>query len=197
MKRSAKLKLLAIPLLALCAGCGGAQQREGLILFHDPAPKTRTGKTLPPQTFIFTSNRENGSSAVEVSSGIRGKSSKDGSPSPSLSRSKAKATWKQRALRNLKLTNSIPITNLTKDSFGSMIGQLENAGLFKLPNRPGDKPPENQPFILVSYKDGQSLVYPKPDKKTLDRNFPADQARTLYPAWYNVKVVLVQFVSGS
>ena len=78
-----------------------------------------------------------------------------------------------------------------------MIGQLENAGLFKLPNRPGDKPPENQPFILVSYKDGQSLVYPKPDKNTLDRNFPADQARTLYPAWYNVKVVLVQFVSGS
>ena len=193
MKRSAKLKLLAIPLLALCAGCGGAQQREGLILFHDPAPKTRTGKTLPPQTFIFTSNRENGSSTVEVSSGIRGKSSRNGSPS----RSKAKATWRQRALRNLKLSNSIPITNLTKDSFGSMIGQLENAGLFKLPNRPGDKPPENQPFILVSYKDGQSLVYPKPDKKTLDRNFPADQARTLYPAWYNVKVVLVQFVSGS
>ena len=193
MKRSAKLKLLAIPLLALCAGCGGAQQREGLILFHDPAPKTRTGKTLPPQTFIFTSNRENGSSTVEVSSGIRGKSSRNGSPS----RSKAKATWRQRALRNLKLSNSIPITNLTKDSFGSMIGQLENAGLFKLPNRPGDNPPENQPFILVSYKDGQSLVYPKPDKKTLDRNFPADQARTLYPAWYNVKVVLVQFVSGS
>ena len=193
MKRSAKLKLLAIPLLALCAGCGGAQQREGLILFHDPAPKTRTGKTLPPQTFIFTSNRENGSSTVEVSSGIRGKSSRNGSPS----RSKAKATWRQRALRNLKLSNSIPITNLTKDSFGSMIGQLENAGLFKLPNRPGDKPPENQPFILVSYKDGQSLVYPKPDKETLDRNFPADQARTLYPAWYNVKVVLVQFVSGS
>ena len=193
MKRSAKLKLLAIPLLALCAGCGGAQQREGLILFHDPAPKTRTGKTLPPQTFIFTSNRENGSSTVEVSSGIRGKSSRNGSPS----RSKAKATWRQRALRNLKLSNSIPITNLTKDSFGSMIGQLENAGLFKLPNRPGDKPPENQPFILVSYKNGQSLVYPKPDKKTLDRNFPAEQARTLYPAWYNVKVVLVQFVSGS
>tara|TARA_B100000470_G_scaffold74786_1_gene57409 strand:- start:340 stop:576 length:237 start_codon:yes stop_codon:yes gene_type:complete len=78
-----------------------------------------------------------------------------------------------------------------------MIGQLENAGLFKLPNRPGDNPPDNQPFILVSYKNGQSLVYPKPDKKTLDRNFPADQARTLYPAWYNVKVVLVQFVSGS
>ena len=193
MKRSAKLKLLAIPLLALCAGCGGAQQREGLILFHDPAPKTRTGKTLPPQTFIFTSDRENGSSTVEVSSGIRGKSSRNGSPS----RSKAKATWRQRALRNLKLSNSIPITNLTKDSFGSMIGQLENAGLFKLPNRPGDKPPDNQPFILVSYKNGQSLVYPKPDKKTLDRNFPADQARTLYPAWYNVKVVLVQFVSGS
>ncbi len=193
MKRSAKLKLLAIPLLALCAGCGGAQQREGLILFHDPAPKTRTGKTLPPQTFIFTSDRENGSSTVEVSSGIRGKSSKEGSPS----RPKAKATWRQRALRNLKLSNSIPITNLTKDSFGSMIGQLENAGLFKLPNRPGDKPPENHPFILVSYKNGQSLVYPKPDKKTLDRNFPADQARTLYPAWYNVKVVLVQFVSGS
>ena len=193
MKRSAKLKLLAIPLLALCAGCGGAQQREGLILFHDPAPKTRTGKTLPPQTFIFTSNRENGSSTVEVSSGIRGKSSRNGSPS----RSKAKATWRQRALRNLKLSNSIPITNLTKDSFGSMIGQLENAGLFKLPNRPGDKPPDNQPFILVSYKNGQSLVYPKPDKKTLDRNFPADQARTLYPAWYNVKVVLVQFVSGN
>ena len=193
MKRSAKLKLLAIPLLALCAGCGGAQQREGLILFHDPAPKTRTGKTLPPQTFIFTSDRENGSSTVEVSSGIRGKSSKEGSPS----RPKAKATWRQRALRNLKLSNSIPITNLTKDSFGSMIGQLENAGLFKLPNKPGDKPPENHPFILVSYKNGQSLVYPKPDKKTLDRNFPADQARTLYPAWYNVKVVLVQFVSGS
>ena len=193
MKRSAKLKLLAMPLLALCAGCGGAQQREGLILFHDPAPKTRTGKTLPPQTFIFTSNRENGSSTVEVSSGIRGKSSRNGSPS----RSKAKATWRQRALRNLKLSNSIPITNLTKDSFGSMIGQLENAGLFKLPNRPGDKPPDNQPFILVSYKNGQSLVYPKPDKKTLDRNFPADQARTLYPAWYNVKVVLVQFVSGN
>ena len=193
MKRSAKLKLLAIPLLALCAGCGGAQQREGLILFHDPAPKTRTGKTLPPQTFIFTSDRENGSSTVEVSSGIRGKSSRNGSPS----RSKAKATWRQRALRNLKLSNSIPITNLTKDSFGSMIGQLENAGLFKLPNRPGDNPPDNQPFILVSYKNGQSLVYPKPDKKTLDRNFPADQARTLYPAWYNVKVVLVQFVSGS
>ena len=193
MKRSAKLKLLAIPLLALCAGCGGAQQREGLILFHDPAPKTRTGKTLPPQTFIFTSDRENGSSTVEVSSGIRGKSSKEGSPS----RPKAKATWRQRALRNLKLSNSIPITNLTKDSFGSMIGQLENAGLFKLPNKPGDQPPENHPFILVSYKNGQSLVYPKPDKKTLDRNFPADQARTLYPAWYNVKVVLVQFVSGS
>jgi len=193
MKRSAKLKLLAIPLLALCAGCGGAQQREGLILFHDPAPKTRTGKTLPPQTFIFTSDRENGSSTVEVSSGIRGKSSREGSPS----RPKAKATWRQRALRNLKLSNSIPITNLTKDSFGSMIGQLENAGLFKLPNKPGDKPPENHPFILVSYKNGQSLVYPKPDKKTLDRNFPADQARTLYPAWYNVKVVLVQFVSGS
>ena len=193
MKRSAKLKLLAIPLLALCAGCGGAQQREGLILFHDPAPKTRTGKTLPPQTFIFTSDRENGSSTVEVSSGIRGKSSRNGSPS----RSKAKATWRQRALRNLKLSNSIPITNLTKDSFGSMIGQLENAGLFKLPNRPGDKPPDNQPFILVSYKNGQSLVYPKPDKKTLDRNFPADQARTLYPAWYNVKVGLVQFVSGN
>ena len=193
MKKSAELKLLAIPLLALCAGCGGAQQREGLILFHDPAPKTRTGKTLPPQTFIFTSNRENGSSTVEVSSGIRGKSSRNGSPS----RSKAKATWRQRALRNLKLSNSIPITNLTKDSFGSMIGQLENAGLFKLPNRPGDNPPDNQPFILVSYKNGQSLVYPKPDKKTLDRNFPADQARTLYPAWYNVKVVLVQFVSGS
>ncbi|MEC9350408.1 MAG: hypothetical protein VX387_11835 [Planctomycetota bacterium] len=193
MKRSAKLKLLAIPLLALCAGCGGAQQREGLILFHDPAPKTRTGKTLPPQTFIFTSDRENGSSTVEVSSGIRGKSSRNGSPS----RSKAKATWRQRALRNLKLSNSIPITNLTKDSFGSMIGQLENAGLFKLPNKPGDQPPENHPFILVSYKNGQSLVYPKPDKKTLDRNFPADQARTLYPAWYNVKVVLVQFVSGN
>tara|TARA_B100000929_G_C15483361_1_gene411949 strand:+ start:995 stop:1576 length:582 start_codon:yes stop_codon:yes gene_type:complete len=193
MKRSAKLKLLAIPLLALCAGCGGAQQREGLILFHDPAPKTRTGKTLPPQTFIFTSDRENGSSTVEVSSGIRGKSSREGSPS----RPKAKATWRQRALRNLKLSNSIPITNLTKDSFGSMIGQLENAGLFKLPNKPGDQPPENHPFILVSYKNGQSLVYPKPDKKTLDRNFPADQARTLYPAWYNVKVVLVQFVSGS
>ncbi len=182
-----------MPLLALCAGCGGAQQREGLILFHDRAPKTRTGKTLPPQTFIFTSDRENGSSTVEVSSGIRGKSSRNGSPS----RSKAKATWRQRALRNLKLSNSIPITNLTKDSFGSMIGQLENAGLFKLPNRPGDKPPDNQPFILVSYKDGQSLVYPKPDKKTLDRNFPVDQARTLYPAWYNVKVVLVQFVSGN
>ena len=193
MKRSAKLKLLAIPLLALCAGCGGAQQREGLILFHDPAPKTRTGKTLPPQTFIFTSDRENGSSTVEVSSGIRGKSSREGSPS----RPKAKAAWRQRALRNLKLSNSIPITNLTKDSFGSMIGQLENAGLFKLPNKPGDQPPENHPFILVSYKNGQSLVYPKPDKKTLDRNFPADQARTLYPAWYNVKVVLVQFVSGS
>ena len=193
MQTSAKLKLLAIPLLALCAGCGGAQQREGLILFHDPAPKTRTGKPLPPQTFIFTSNRENGSSTVEVSSGIRGKSSRNGSPS----RSKAKATWRQRALRNLKLSNSIPITNLTKDSFGSMIGQLENAGLFKLPNRPGDNPPDNQPFILVSYKNGQSLVYPKPDKKILDRNFPADQARTLYPAWYNVKVVLVQFVSGS
>jgi len=193
MKRSAKLKLLAIPLLALCAGCGGAQQREGLILFHDPAPKTRTGKTLPPQTFIFTSDREIGSSTVEVSSGIRGKSSREGSPS----RPKAKAAWRQRALRNLKLSNSIPITNLTKDSFGSMIGQLENAGLFKLPNKPGDKPPENHPFILVSYKNGQSLVYPKPDKKTLDRNFPADQARTLYPAWYNVKVVLVQFVSGS
>ena len=193
MKRSAKLKLLAIPLLALCAGCGGAQQREGLILFHDPEPKTRTGKTLPPQTFIFTSDRENGSSTVEVSSGIRGKSSREGSPS----RPKAKATWRQRALRNLKLSNSIPITNLTKDSFGSMIGQLENAGLFKLPNKPGDQPPENHPFILVSYKNGQSLVYPKPDKKTLDRNFPADQARTLYPAWYNVKVVLVQFVSGS
>ena len=195
MQTSAKLKLLAIPLLALCAGCGGTQQREGLILFHDPAPKTRTGKTLPPQTFIFTSDRETGSSTLEVSSGIRGKSSKEGSPS--LSRSKSKATWRQRALRNLKLSNSIPITHLTKDSFGSMVGQLENAGLFKLPNRPGDKPPENQPFILVSYKDGQSLVYPKPDKKILDRNFPADQARTLYPAWYNVKVVLVQFVSGN
>ena len=50
---------------------------------------------------------------------------------------------------------------------------------------------------VASYKDGQGLVYPKPDKETLDRNFPADQARTLYPAWYNVKVVLVQFVSGS
>ena len=195
MKRSAKLKLLAIPLLALCAGCGSAQKKEGLILFHDPGPKTRTGKILPPQTFIFTSDRENGSSTVEVSSGIRGKSSREGSPS--LSRSKAKATWRQRALRNLKLSNSIPITNLTKDSFGNMVDQLENAGLFKLPNRPGDKPPENQPFILVSYKDGQSLVYPKPDKKTLDRNFPVDQARTLYPAWYNVKVVLVQFVSGN
>ena len=195
MKRSAKLKLLAIPLLALCAGCSGAQKKEGLILFHDPGPKTRTGKILPPQTFIFTSDRENGASTVEVSSGIRGKSSREGSPS--LSRSKAKATWRQRALRNLKLSNSIPITNLTKDSFGNMVDQLENAGLFKLPNRPGDKPPENQPFILGSYKDGQSLVYPKPDKKTLDRNFPVDQARTLYPAWYNVKVVLVQFVSGN
>ena len=195
MKRSAKLKLLALPLLALCAGCGGAQKKEGLILFHDPGPKTRTGKILPPQTFIFTSDRENGSSTVEVSSGIRGKSSREGSPS--LSRSKAKATWRQRALRNLTLSNSIPITNLTKDSFGNMVDQLENAGLFKLPNRPGDKPPENQPFILVSYKDGQSLVYQKPDKKTLDRNFPVDQARTLYPAWYNVKVVLVQVVSGN
>jgi len=195
MKISAKLKLLAIPLLALCAGCGGTQQREGLILFHDPAPKTRTGKTLPPQTFIFTSDRKPGSSTVEVSSGIRGKSSRE--RSPSLSRSKAKASWRQRSLRSLKLSNSIPITNLTKDSFGSMIDQLENAGLFKLPNRPGDKPPKNQPFILVSYKDGQRIVYPKPDKKTLDRNFSAEQARTLYPAWHNVKVVLVQFVSGN
>lgn len=193
MKKSSQLKLLALALLSLCVGCGGAQQREGLILFHDPAPKTRAGKTLPPQTFIFTSDREVGAPSLEVSSGVRGKSSR----SNRAGRPRAKATWRQKALSRFKLSNSVPITNLTPSSFGNMVGQLDQAGLFRLPSKPGDKPPENQPFILVSYKNGESLVYPKPDKKTLDRSFSSEQAQTLYPAWYNVKVVLVQFVSGN
>jgi len=186
---SNQLKLLAIPLLALCAGCGGVQEREGLILFHDPAPKTRAGKILPAQTFIFTSDRNANTSSVEVSAGVRGKSSR---PRPARG---AKATWKQRALRQFKLSGSVPITNLTPDSFGNMVAQLDEAGLFRLPSGPGDKPPGNKPFILVSYKDGKSAVYPKPDKNILDRNFAPELARALYPAWYNVKVVLVKFVS--
>jgi hypothetical protein len=78
-----------------------------------------------------------------------------------------------------------------------MVDQLESAGLFRLPSQPGDKPPGGRPFILVSYKNGESAVYPKPDKTSLSRHFSPEEARSLYPAWYNVKVVLVQFVSGN
>lgn len=192
MKISAHLKLPALVLLALCAGCGTSQQREGLILFHDPAPKTRTGKTLPPQTFIFTSDRDAGASSLEVSSGIRGK------PRAYTNKDRNKNTsWRQRTLGKFKLSNSVPITNLTRDTFGNMIDQLENAGLFRLPNQPGDKPPKNRAFFLVSYKNGESAVYPKPDKALLDRRFSPQEARALYPAWHDVKIVMVQFVSSN
>jgi len=192
MKISTHLKLPALALLALCAGCGGSQKREGVILFHDPAPKTRAGKILPPQTFIFTSDRDAGASSLEVSAGVRGK------PRPGAdARRNDKATWRQRALSKFKLSSSVPISKLTRDTFGNMVDQLESAGLFRLPSQPGDKPPGNRPFILVSYKNGESAVYPKPDKTSLNRLFSPEEARSLYPAWYNVKVVLVQFVSGN
>lgn len=193
MKISLPLKLLLIPLIALCAGCGSAQPREGLMLFHDPAPKTRSGQILPAQTFIFTSDRDGKTSSLQVSSGVRGKSTK-ASPRGKLA---SRAAWKQRALSKFKLSNAVPIKSLSQDSFADMVGQLDKAGLFLLPSLPGSSPPRNRAFVLVSYKDGKSTVYPKPNRATIDRKFPPEQARTLYRAWFNAKIVMVQFVSAN
>lgn len=193
MKISLPLKLLSILLPALCAGCGGTQPREGLMLFHDPAPKTRAGKILPAQTFIFTSDRDGETSSLQVSAGVRGKSAK-ASPRARLS---SNAPWKQRALGRFKLSDAVPIKSLSQDSFGDMVAQLDKTGLFLLPSLPGSSPPKNRAFVLVSFKDGKSTVYPKPSRATIDRKFPPEQARTLYRAWFNAKIVMVQFVSAN
>ena len=193
MKISSPLKLVLILLTALCAGCGGAQPREGLLLFHDPGQKVRSGKVLPPQTFIFTSDRAAGASSLQVSAGIRGKSNKT-SPQGGI---ESNAAWRQRTLRQFKISEAIQPNKLTAELFGHMIDQLDKAGLFLLPSLPGSNPPRNRAFVLVTYKDGTSTVYPKPDKTTIDRKFPPEQARTLYRAWYNTKVVMVQFVSAN
>ena len=193
MKISSSLKLVLILLTALCAGCGGVQPREGLLLFHDPGQKIRSGKVLPPQTFIFTSDRAAGESSLQVSAGIRGKSRK-----PSAQGGiESNAAWRQRTLRQFKISEAIQPNKLTTELFGHMIDQLDKAGLFLLPSLPGSKPPSNRAFVLVTYKDGTSTVYPKPDKATIDRKYPPEQARTLYRAWYNTKVVMVQFVSAN
>ncbi len=193
MKIPLPLKLVLILLTALSAGCGGAQPREGLLLFHDPGQKIRSGKILPPQTFIFTSDRAAGASSLQVSAGIRGKSNKT-SPQGGI---ESNAAWRQRTLRQFKISKAIQPNKLTAELFGHMIDQLDKAGLFLLPSLPGSKPPTDRAFVLVTYKDGTSTVYPKPDKTTIDRKFPPEQARTLYRAWYNPKVVMVQFVSAN
>lgn len=193
MKISLPLKPMSILLIALCAGCGGAQPREGLLLFHDPGQKIRSGKILPPQTFIFTSDRAAGASSLHVSAGIRGKSRK-ASPQGGI---ESNAAWRHRTLRQFRISEAIQPNKLTAELFGQMIDQLDKAGLFLLPSLPGSKPPTDRAFVLVTYKDGTSTVYPKPDKTTIDRKFPPEQARTLYRAWYNTKVVMVQFVSAN